>query len=264
MRFHLELNPVEDAGINSQQISEEELHNCAQLLADQQLPAGWQVVASSGFAHVAHNSELQVFYKEFLPRSPVEKIKALIKGSRATRARKHSEALLKAGFNAPQNLAWGQLPGAREYLFTRAVAGAGVSTWIKSKLPRQEAVELQERRKFLRELGVFIGRLHGTGFIHGDLRTSNILAHRGIEHFEFSLIDNERNVQYRPPPGKLMLKNLMQLNMHTPAELGRSDRLRFFHSWHSQIRELSPLEAKLIAIESYQWAMRRLHAKGKL
>ena len=243
---------------------EERLHQCAKLLADQQLPDGWQVVASSGFAHVAHNNELQVFYKEFLPRSPVETIKALVKGSRATRARKHSEALLKAGFNAPLNLAWGQLPGAREYLFTRAVPGAGVSEWITEKLSNQQTDALPERRKFMRELGVFIGRLHATGFIHGDLRTSNVLAHRGIEHFEFSLIDNERNAQYRPAPGKLLLKNLMQLNMHTPAELSRCDRLRFFHSWHSQIRELSPLEAKLIAIESYQWAMRRLHAKGKL
>ena len=240
------------------------MHQCAAQLADQRLPDGWQVVNSSAFASVAHNSALQIYYKEFLPRSPVETIKALIKGSRATRGRHNSEALLIAGFNAPKNLAWGKLPGAREYLFTRAVPGEGVSTWIKTILSRQSGNCLQERWKFLRELGIFVGRLHATGFIHGDLRTSNVLAHRGIEHFEFSLIDNERNVQYRPAPGKLLLKNLMQLNMHTPDELSRADRWRFFRAWHSQMRYLSALEAKLIARESYQWAMKRLRAKGKV
>lgn len=255
---------MEGAKISRELLNEGELHRCALLLSDQQLPDGWQVVASSGFAHVAHNSELQIFYKEFLPRSPVETIKALIKGSRATRARKQSEALLQAGFNAPLNLAWGQLPRAREYLFTRAVCGEGVSTWIKTTLSNKKASERDERRKFLRELGIFIGRLHATGFIHGDLRTSNVLAHRGIDRFEFSLIDNERNSQHKPVPGKLLLKNLMQLNMHTPGELSRSDRLRFFRSWHSQMRDLSPLEANLIARESYQWAMKRLRAKGKV
>ena len=250
--------------ISTEPLSSEAWHQCAVLLADQQLPDGWQVVASSGFANVAHNTEQQVFYKEFLSRSPMESIKALIRGSRGTRARINSEALLMAGFNAPQNLAWGQLPGTREYLFTRAIHGEGVSSWLVTTLSKQSPAALQERRKFLRELGVFVGRLHATGFIHGDLRTSNILAHRGIDRFEFSLIDNERNVQYRPAPGKLLLKNLMQLNMHTPEELTRADRLLFFRAWHSQMRELSPLEAKLIATESFHWAMKRLRAKGKI
>ena len=246
------------------QVSTDWLHECALLLSDQQLPTGWEIVASSGFAHVAHNEELQVFYKEFLPRSPVEHLKALMKGSRATRARKNSEALRMAGFNAPRNLAWGTLSGTREYLFTGAVEGEGVSNWIRGTLANGTQLSPLERKTFLRQLGMFIGRLHATGFIHGDLRTSNVLAHRGCDHFEFSLIDNERNAQYKPAPGKLLLKNLMQLNMHLPSELSKTDRMRFFRSWHSQMRDLSPLEAKLIAIKSYQWAMSRLRAKGKL
>ena len=246
------------------QVSTDWLHECALKLSDQQLPAGWKIVASSGFAHVAHNEELQVFYKEFLPRSPAEHLKALIKGSRAARARKNSEALRMAGFNAPKNLAWGPLAGTREYLFTGAVKGEGVSNWITGTLVKEAQLSLLERKIFLRQLGMYIGRLHATGFIHGDLRTSNVLAHRGCDHFEFSLIDNERNTQYKPAPGKLLLKNLMQLNMHLPSELSRTDRMRFFGSWHSQMRDLSPLEAKLIAIKSYQWAMDRLRAKGKL
>ena len=33
---------------------------------------------------------------------------------------------------------------------------------------------------------------------------------------------------------------------------------------HSQMRELTDVEARLLAAEAFQWAMRRLGAKGKL
>ena len=221
-------------------------------------------MTSSGFARVAHHQAWQVFYKEFLPRSPAESLKALLKGSRATRARKNSEALLQAGFNAPANIVWGQLPRAREYLFTQTVPGVGVRALIKSHASKADGLSLLEWRELLRQLGMFIGRLHATGFIHGDLRSSNVLAHRSALRFEFSLIDNERNSYGKPAPGKLLLKNLMQLNMHGLNELSRTDRLRFFHAWHSQMKDLSELEAGIIARQSFAWAMKRLGTKGKL
>jgi tRNA A-37 threonylcarbamoyl transferase component Bud32 len=188
----------------------------------------------------------------------------VVKGSRATRARRNSEALWKAGFEAPTNIAWGTLPGGREYLFTHAVPGAGVTQWLRFDLCTRDPASLALRRQLLRELGVFIGRLHATGFIHGDLRPSNVLAAKGMERFQFSLIDNERNIQQTPPPGKLVLKNLMQLNMLLPTDLTRTDRMRFFSAWHSQMRDLTEVEARLLAIEAYRWACRRLRAKGKI
>ena len=233
-------------------------------MSNKQLPPGWQLVASSKMARVACRLEDNIYYKEFFPRSRVEKLKALIKGSRATRARLHSEALLLAGFQAPKSISWGQLPGGKEYLFSHAVPGAGVTSWLHSKLRDRDPESLALRRQLLTELGIFIGRLHATGFIHGDLRPSNVLAMKGSEKFQFSLIDNERNIRRTPAPGKLVLKNLMQLNMLLPADLTRSDRLRFFKAWHSQMRDLSEVEARLLAIQAYQWACMRLRAKGKL
>lgn len=214
-------------------------------------------------ARVAFHPEAKIYYKEFLPRSPVEKLKALVKGSRATRARRHSEALLQSGFTAPENIAWGKLPGGREYLYTHAVAGAGVTDWLRQKLTGRDPESLRIRRQLLVDLGIFIGRLHASGFTHGDLRPSNVLAERVSDRFQFSLIDNERNVQQKPPAGKLVLKNLMQLNMLLPTDLTRSDRMRFFHGWHSQRRDLSNVEARALATEAYLWARRRLRAKGK-
>lgn len=243
---------------------QQELHQCALELSQEQLPDDWERVASSVNARVAYSEQRQLYFKEFLPRSPVESLKAIVMGSRASRARKNSDALLHSGIDAPINVAWGKLPRGREYLFTRAVAGQGITTWLRKVLVVRQGPQLQQRRQLLHALGTFIGRVHATGFIHGDLRTSNVLANWQGEHFQFSLIDNERNQQVSPPPGKALLRNLMQLNMLIPSELSRTDRMRFFVEWRRQMRELAPLEAKLLAADAYHWAMRRLYDKGKL
>jgi hypothetical protein len=237
------------------------LHGCALQLADNRLPPGWDLVQSSAYARVACNGEQQLYYKEFLARSPWESLKARLRGSRAARARGNGDALLRAGIGAPVNVAWGKLPCGSEYLFSRAAAGDDVTHWLRSVLVTRTGDNLLMRRRLLRDLGKFIGRVHATGFIHGDLRPGNVLAHWWGDRFEFTLLDNERTVQYLPPPGKLLLKNLMQLNMLSPSDLSRSDRMRFFCAWREQMRELSVIEAKLLAVEAYLWAMRRMGEK---
>jgi tRNA A-37 threonylcarbamoyl transferase component Bud32 len=191
-------------------------------------------------------------------------LKALAKGSRGRRARLNSEALIAAGFQAPENVAWGSLPGRSEYLFTRAVRGPGVTYWLREQLALRSGEQLTQRRQLLRQLGHCIGRLHAAGFIHGDLRTSNVLADQHDGDFHFTLIDNERTVRIQPPPGRALLRNLMQLNMLTHADLSPRDRMRFFAGWRREMNELNDVEAKVLAKEAYQWAMRRLAAKGKL
>jgi hypothetical protein len=228
------------------------------------LPSGWELVASSISARVAWQPERGIYYKEFLPRGPFERLKAKLRGSRASRARDNSENLSAAGFNAPENLAWGSLSGGREYLFTRAVAGEGVTAWLRHRLTGRGPGELLRRRKLLRDFGFFIGKLHSAGFIHGDLRAGNVLASGIGEQFQFSLIDNERNTRALPPDEKGLSRNLMQLNMLLPTDLTRSDRWRFFLAWREQMDTLSDQQARALAVASYQWAMRRLAAKGKL
>ena len=222
------------------------------------------MVGSSVNARVAVDSEREVFYKEFLPRGPLESLKSLLKGSRATRARVHNDALRSAGFTAPSNLAWGKLDGGREYLFSSAVPGEGVTWWLREELQQRDGEPLRLRRDLLHALGDFIGRLHAAGFIHGDLRTSNVLAEHGDGQFRFALIDNERNVQKQPPEGRALLRNLMQLNMLLPSDLSNRDRMRFFVNWRKQMSELSAVEAGVLGREAYRWAMNRLRAKGKV
>jgi hypothetical protein len=228
------------------------------------LPAGWELVNSSAFARVAVNHQMQLYYKEFLPRSPIESLKALVRGSRAERARKNGAALLHAGIDAPVNVFWGKLPGGRQYLYTAAAPGQGITQWLRNTLTERSGEQLRRRRQLLAALGTFIGRVHATGFIHGDLRPGNVLVCLQHETFHFTLIDNESNVQKVPPPGKMLLRNLMQLNMLLPSDISRTDRMRFFCAWHRQMRDLSPLEAKILGAEAFHWAMRRLYDKGLL
>lgn len=234
----------------------------AEILGRHELPEGWQLVGSSAYARVAVDASAGVFYKEFLPRSPLESIKALFKGSRCTRARLQNEALRNQGFDTPVNLAWGALPGGREYLFSTAVPGAGVTTWLREKLVSREGESLRLRRQLLRQLGDFIGRFHAAGFTHGDLRTSNVLADQEGDSFRFYLIDNERNRQDTPAAGREVLRNLMQLNMQHPGDISQRDRMRFFRCWRQQMSHLNEAEAKLLARESYRWAYKRLLKKG--
>lgn len=234
----------------------------ARLLAIDPPPHGWQLVSSSSNARVAYHSEEQLYYKEFYPRGPLERLKSVLVGSRATRSRKNDAALLSEGFGAPLHLASGQLSNHHHYSFSKAVAGEGITDWCRVHLKNRTGEALRQRRRLLHCMGQFVGRMHASGFTHGDLRTSNILAAYGDDGFDFSLIDNERTRRQAPASGRHILRNLMQLNMLLPSDITRTDRWRFFLAWQQQMPGFSRVESRLLALESYRWAMRRLAAKG--
>jgi hypothetical protein len=241
----------------------EQLHTCALQLAAGELPPGWDIVPGSGATRVAVNSGLQNYYQEFQTRSPLEHCKALLIGSRATRARARSNALLYVGIAAPESLAWGKLPGSREYLFTRVAAGSDVACWLTKTLVDRSGEALALRRQLLEALGIFVGRVHATGFVPGDLHANDVLADLHDGRFQFTLVNNERTVQQLPPSGRKLLRNLMQLNLLPPTALSRTDRMRFFVGWRRQLRELSPVETKVVAAEAYQWALRLMEERGQ-
>lgn len=230
-------------------------------LSGDYLPDGWQPVRSSASTRVATNQTLQLYYKEFLTRSPAAALRAQVKGSRATRARLNADALLQAGIDAPHNVLWGQLPDGGEYLFTVAAPGESIQCWLCETLAGRTTGQLRLRRQLLHALGTFIGRVHATGFIHGELRPHNVLAALVQGQFRFTLINNEGNTQRMPTPGKLLLRNLVQMNMLPLADLGRTDRMRFMSAWRRQLRDLSPVEGKILAAEAYRRALRKLPAK---
>ncbi len=242
-------------------IDNEELRRCAELLAQDFLPPGWRRVHSSAYTKVAYSGRLELYYKQFLSHNRLEHIKAMFRGSRATRAKHNSDALLYMGFDAPATICQGTLPQGDEYLFTQACPGHTLTEWLQVRAPLHQTVHRPRRRELLFHLGTFIGRMHAAGFVHGDLRPGNILAAQHDGGFRFTLLDNERNSQKVPPPGRRVLRNLMQLNMLPLKHLSRRERLLFFRAWRRQVRELSVIEANILAREAYGWAMRRMVEK---
>jgi hypothetical protein len=243
------------------QFDADQLHSWALQMPEDSLPQGWDRVSRSASTRVAVQQELGLYYKEFRGRSPAASLRALAKGSRATRARTNSEALLLAGIDAPEPLAWGDLPGGHEYVFTAAVPGIGVAQWLRDNRKARTGERLRLRRQMLHALGTFIGRVHATGFIHGNLQANHILVALQQEQFRFTLIDNERIARKTPAPGRLLLRDLTKLNNLAPGLLNRTDRMRFFRAWRRQMRELSAMEAKILAAEAYHRALRRRRPK---
>lgn len=241
----------------TQELDHGELDDWAAQLSAGYLPPGWEPVPSSSFTRVAHHAGHGLYYKEFLPRSPMESFKARIRGSRASRARRNGDALLRAGFEAPRNLHWGELPSGREFLYSSAAPGIGCAGWLAL-----HRADMRRRRAMLAALGVFVGRLHQSGFVHGDLRPDNVLVSEDSQRFRFTLIDNERNRRRRPPAGRQLLRNLMQLNMLRQEQLSTGDRWCFYRAWRSQMPQLTDEESLLLAREARRWADRRLCAQA--
>ncbi len=213
---------------------------------------------STPLTRVAYNRKRQIYYKQYLARSPAVKLRSRVRGSPATRARVNADALLLVGIDAPHSVLWGKLPDGGEYLYTVEAPGEGVDCWLRDTAATGDPEQLRLRRQLLQELGTFIGRVHATGFVHGILTPDNILAVRLTDGFRFTLLNNEHNRRRTPTPGRLLLRNLIQLNTLPLDVVGRTDRMRFFRAWRRQMRELSPVEAKILAVESYRRALRRL------
>jgi len=170
----------------------------------------------------------------------------------AARSERSHRALRLAGFVAPEIVARGQLPGGREYLFSRALEGEPLQAWLRNTLAGTDPATLRLRWSLLRELGTLVGRLHTSGFLHGKLTAHNILvAYRG-GRFHFALTGNERGRLRRPPPGRGLLADLGNLCRSLAGELSRTDLWRCFLAWRQQHPELGHLEARLLAQAAWQ------------
>ncbi|MBU0681658.1 MAG: hypothetical protein KKD73_09570 [Proteobacteria bacterium] len=200
-----------------------------EVLLDGRLPDGWQWIASSIDAVVAATtSEPLVYYKEFLARTPFEKLKSLVRGSRCRRARRQAVILKAAGLESPAILCWGQ-GRKNEFLLTAGFNGIGFFQFLKTHfsglLSREQ---IHSKRRLLQEAGSFIGRLHSQGISHGDLRQDNLLVHEDEGGFALSLIDNESNRLWRQVPVAHIITNLAQFSICSGHVLTRSDLLRLF------------------------------------
>jgi tRNA A-37 threonylcarbamoyl transferase component Bud32 len=168
---------------------------------------------SSGFEWIARSHDRTLvcrfsfsgknyYYKEYFFPGFYKLLKDLFRGFWNERAARIHEKLTQAGFPVAPVSAVGA-KGWRRFMVTAEAAGEPIRTFRRN-LSGSSRIEL------IRRYGEMIGRLHGCGFSHGDLRWGNILVQPVDGRFEFLLIDNERTQFHRRGiPLRLCIKNLV-------------------------------------------------------
>jgi hypothetical protein len=172
-------------------------------------------------------SEAAFFIKIIDAPRGFAKFKRWFSGSRAMHIHAISEAIRRAGLNAPPVVLWGREPSSgREIVMTRRAPGVLATRYLRGA----PEIGFARKRVLLRALGAEVARLHAAGFIHGDLTPFNIIAD---ESPAISFIDHERTrrVWFRRIAARARRRNLVQLGRFAFPGLTRSDRMRLWSSY---------------------------------
>ncbi len=209
------------------------INEAIRLLLESGQAPGWEKVDSASTALVARTTLAPICYaKIYFTRSPLDRLKGLVRGDRCSRAVDANNALIANGFKAPPVLFYGRAEG-HPYMITRALPGMPLREFLRAQPADADALRL--RRTVLRNLGTEVGRLHAAGFSHGDLRAGNVLIDTSEPtQMQISFLDNEGTERHRQLPEYWAIKNLAQLNMEGPTRATRTDRLRVFQAYCRQ------------------------------
>jgi len=135
---------------------------------------------------------------------------------RAWRAFRMGEALRGTGFAAPEPVLIASRGGAG-LLVTRDVGGEELLA-AAGRLGTQKAA----KRRLLRRLGAEVARLHGAGFVHGDLVPTNVRVCGDA----FVFLDNDRTRRSALLVALTARRNLVQLGRFVVPRLTATDRAR--------------------------------------
>lgn len=240
----------------------EEHASAIHLLLNDSLPPGWEWVHSSANSIVARRLRPStVYYKEFLSRSSCERMKGLLRGSRSQRAVVRGEMLKQRGFHTPAILCWGE-KGHRNFMITEGLSAVSLSSYMEENwIPTLSGTELLTKKDIIEKLGKEVGKLHKAGICHGDLRLSNILVKERGQDIVFYFIDNERTLLFKKIPRKLIVKNLVQLNMIFLPGVSRQDRLRFFAAYNEMYDRFTAGKKMTLMVEVQKRTTERLARK---
>lgn len=227
-------------------------------------------VACSKFAIIntvevdVENRTRLLYVKEHLSRSFTDKLKHLFRPSRGRRALTAGAMLTENGFDSPQVIALAEKhigPICTEnILITEQLNNArSISEWEKDWSSQQNCVVVV-KRKFVKQLGKTIGKMHARNISHGDLRPGNVYSQQIKDSWNFYFLDNERTVQMNVLPLKLRIKNLVQINMLAKTWFTYTDRMRFYKSYLKENPQLKN-KAKPLAKEIVRITHQRLSGK---
>jgi hypothetical protein len=184
-------------------------------------------------------------------------LKNVFRESKALRSMCQAAALARANFNVPTTVASGEKRRHRllrkAFLLTLEVNGQPLPSFLGDQLREARTISIPEKRVDLAQLAAEVRRLHGLGFVHGDLVPTNILVSRAFgKQSRFFFMDNDRTRRYpRWLPQTFWRRNLVQLNRMPLPGITLQDRLRFLkhylgsQEWAGQKRRwLAWLERK--------------------
>jgi serine/threonine protein kinase len=204
-------------------------------LAEQQAPAKHPAVhclAAEG-----------VYVKIFRPPLGFASFKDVFRASKAERFFRQSSALARAGFSAPETIAFGE---ARRCFLVRvafvamlSVDGEALPAYLgRRQKGSSQSLTLKQKISACRQLAQTIRRFHDRGFVHGDLVPSNLfIGQNGGAGFVFYFMDNDRTRRYPEwLPQRLWRRNLIQLNRFPLPGISLHDRMRFFKAYTGEGR----------------------------
>ena len=164
-----------------------------------------------------HGRQETLYIKHYLNRSCLDFVKHLFRKGRAQRAFDASLMLQKNSFNATQIVAMGKLGMGpvilKSFLITHEVKDAKAIFELLDEFWDPSGNDLSQRHELIEALGTTIGKMHSKGISHGDLRMGNVLAKQTDNQWQFFFLDNERTVKYKNIPDRVIIKNLVQINM---------------------------------------------------
>ncbi|MFH0954292.1 MAG: lipopolysaccharide kinase InaA family protein [Verrucomicrobiota bacterium] len=219
------------------------------------------VIKDSNFIRVIRAPLLgrDALIKRYDLRNLAERLKYIVRASRARRAWAAAQSLVQLEVPTPEPLGFlevcaGPIP-VRSYFVTAFVADAcNAAKWLK----RQYARQAPEVRESLRsDLLQCLLDLYRKGVYHGDTKTSNILLRAPADPARraFFWIDLE-GVQF----GKYLtrykiLRNLVQLNGSLGTRVSDEDRLAFLHD---MARHYPWVTRPRVVRRIREWTRRRL------
>ena len=203
--------------------------------------------------------------KEYRTRGWLDRLKDLLRGSRARRAWRAAMRLLAAGVEIPEPIALLER-GGTGFLVTRFVEHAAPLKQLLCERfgGRLCPAERDAKRALIRQLARWLRRLHDLGIYHDDWSAKNILAIERGGRWAFRLLDLDSIGRLKPLTRRRRVKNLGQIN-DAPCGVAATDRMRFLEAYAAGDRSLTRgrfPRAILAATRRRQAAAARVHAKA--
>lgn len=169
--------------------------------------------------------------KEYRPGGMSDRVKDMLRGTRAALAWRAAQHLAACGIATPEPVAVLERGGSH-YVVTRLIEGAVpldrlLCERFTGPLPRSEVAA---KRRMLRRLGQWLRRIHDQGIYHNDWSAKNILTVERDGQWAFWLVDLESVTSYKGLTRRRRMKNLSQLN-DAPTGVTATDRMRLLRAY---------------------------------